>query len=287
MDKVSAARPAGYGQDKDTSIVFWQEVLNEVTPYLGYPDNASTDCADMNTSESFYQRVSEIWSCEILKSRVYLLYDLVSNPDGSNSYLELGLNNQKTTLIDEALSVSYNFSQWDNSDCSNKNEITGIFPLSRQQEKKYSINRCDINQNIATAAKIVINGEKSSIASRSTTLGKYQPLTVGWTSITGALGDQANQNLFYEQGPHLKQIFKLACIAYTDNWLTTIVKDNTIFANKSQKEIYTKLDNLITKSPTSPQNEKSCISNKDDVSLINFANSILLSCFNNSSIGLG
>ena len=267
MDKVSAARPAGYGQDKDTSILFWQEVLNEVTPYLGYPDNASTDCADMNTSESFYQRVSEIWSCEILKSRVYLLYDLVSNPDGSNSYLELGLNNQKTTLIDEALSVSYNYSQWDNSDCSSKNEITGIFPLSRQQEKKYSINRCDINQNIATAAKIVINGEKSSIASRSTTLGKYQPLTVGWTAITGALGDQSNQNLFYEQGPHLKQIFKHACIAYTDNWLTTIVKDNSIFANKSQKEIYAKLDNLITKSPTSPQNEKSCISNKKNLKI--------------------
>ena len=267
MDKVSSSRPAGYGQDKDTSVLFWQEVLNEITPYLGYPDNASTDCADMNTSESFYLRVSEIWSCEILKSRVYLLHDLTENPDGSNSYLELGINNQKTTLIDEALSVSYNYSQWDNSDCSSKNEITGIFPLSRYQEKKYSINRCDINQNIATAAKIVINGEKTLIGSRPTSLGKYQPLTVGWSSIAGALGDQSTQNTFYQQGPHIKQIFKQACIAYTDNWLTTIVKDNSIFVNKSQKEIFAKLDNLISKSPTSPQNEKNCMLNKKIIKL--------------------
>ena len=270
MDKVSSSRPANYGQDKDTSILFWQEVLHEITPYLGYPDNASTDCADMTTSEAFYQKVAEIWSCEILKNRVYLLHDLVTNPDESNSYLEIGINNQKNTLIDEALSVSYNYSQWDNSDCSSKNDITGIFPLTKQQEKKYSIDRCDINQNIATAAKIVIKGESVPIASRSTADGKYQPLANGWLNITGALGSPTTQDLFFKQGPHLKQNLKSACIAYTDEWLTTIIKDNSIFTNKSEKEINVKLENLIFKSPTSPQNEKSCMVNKKKITMDSF-----------------
>ena len=224
-DIILENKPFGYGEDPKTAVALWQEVILNIQDKLGNPLNISLDCKDIEVSKNIDVKIKQLWQCEIEKRKLFILDNANVNLDGTYSYSQISDDAVTSTLISEALAVSYNFSEFESS-CNSKDYTSGVFPLTLEQAKKFNIDRCNEVDNILTTAKIVLDGESIPPGERVSNY-LYQPLANGWSKIVGALGDLETINNFYKIGPRQETTISKNCENEIKNFVIYLISNNT------------------------------------------------------------
>lgn len=239
--------------EKSKNAIYWQSVLKDIEPYMANPKNKSSDCSSIDLPDDMYNRIIDIWKCEYTKHNVKIYYS--NNSDsGELKFNQLSSESALNQLLAQALAVSYNYSGWSKIKCNPFSSTTGIFPITKEQDKRYNISRCNDAQNIAVAAKIVMSDLETPVEERISVLGKYQPEFYGWDKINGALGNSKNLEKLYIYGPYSVNKISNICKNYTLTYFT-----NNINKANLEKQFPT-FNNLFSDpNKLSPRNTSDCL----------------------------
>ncbi|MEV3922890.1 hypothetical protein [Actinomadura coerulea] len=231
-------RADGNEKDQENARKYWSKVIASSGLFMERTANPGGACAvpppddpDKPWSVSF--RIITIWRCET--NRIQELYLVTgAKPDGAKYKYSVQTDRAAAveTLVNEAMSVSYGAGGWKTEGCDDrKNSRQGIFPMTREEAEEAGVeDRCDVDKNIAGAAKLVLSVETVPPGERPHDLGSFQPMIGGWQKLSVAMG--TDLTLFSLIGPG-QNGFEASdkCIAVMRKFLTDIAPHAEEFAS--------------------------------------------------------
>ncbi|URM98912.1 hypothetical protein LUW76_33815 [Actinomadura madurae] len=223
--------PNGGDTDKENARKYWSKVIEtsgifvnrSATP--GEPCAPPPDAPDRPYSISF--KILYIWRCET--SRMTDLY-VVTMTGATPHTVESDRHAAAELLVQEALSVSYGASRWKTAGCDEgSGKPQGIFPMTKEEAAKAGVRRrCDVAENIAGAARLVLSVERVKPEQRATELGRFQPMVGGWQNLGIALGDDLEH--FSRSGPGQTFTASDDCVRAMTRFLTAVAPLASDFA---------------------------------------------------------
>jgi hypothetical protein len=232
-------KPNGDKNDQANARKYWTKIIEASGIFVDRGANPDSPCSvppeDPRKPWSVSYRVISIWHCQISRMpELYLVTDTSNEGKGRYTYtVEPDRANAAETLINEAMSVSYGGSHWDNKGCDNAaDKPQGIFPMTKGEAASAGLrDRCDVDADISAAAKLVLAEEKVPPGERDKSLGGYQPMIGGWQRLSIAMGTQTK--LFAQVGPNRAFHQTSGCEAAIDTYLTAIAPYAGEFAKLS------------------------------------------------------
>lgn len=223
--------PNGGDTDEENARKYWSKVIEtsgifvnrSATP--GEPCAPPPDAPDRPYSISF--KILYIWRCET--SRMTDLY-VVTMTGATPHTVESDRHAAAELLVQEALSVSYGASRWKTAGCDEgSGKPQGIFPMTKEEAAKAGVRRrCDVAENIAGAARLVLSVERVKPEQRATELGRFQPMVGGWQNLGIALGDDLEH--FSRSGPGQTFTASDDCVRAMTRFLTAVAPLASDFA---------------------------------------------------------
>ncbi|TDC45198.1 hypothetical protein E1281_31185 [Actinomadura sp. KC345] len=198
----------GDEQDQENARKYWSMVIETSGIFMDRSGAPGEACAvpppdDPEEPWSISFKIISVWRCEA--TRIQDLY-LVTDGEYEGEEFKYTIQEDRAaaiqTLVNEALSVSYGASKWKTEDCDNadEEEPQGIFPMTKDEAEEAEVtDRCDVESNIAGAAKMVLAVEKTPPKDRPDELGVFQPMIGGWEKLGIAMG--TDLDLFALIGP--------------------------------------------------------------------------------------
>jgi len=229
LDKWSGVAAPPY---KDADKMWMQAVQNAAimaSPTLSAavctPRASATVAGKVNVD----QVITDLFGCVLARAAALHVVSDATVVGATVTFSEYDVPTAVTMVTEEARTVSYAYSKWNNATCKPGDPLAGIFPLTQTQATQAGEpNRCDVVANVRAAAKIVAAGEVGVPTGRSTAGGPYAPMLGGWASITGALGtDGATLSLV---GTGAQWAPSAACTAVMTAFLTRASKPGSPFA---------------------------------------------------------
>lgn len=216
--------------DQEAAATFWQTVLTQ-SGLFADPDQSSGECGGVADGTPVDQMVEQIWSCEIGQvSQLHVVSGTSTNTQGVVTFTEYETDTATATLIAEAKTVAWGFSQYGAAACQESAELAGVFPLTAQQAADVgTVERCDAASNIRAAARIVLAGEQVPVADRSSAAGPFAPMLGGWAAMSAALGQDAAT--FATVGPAASWTASAACTSALDTFVVSLAGDGSIFTD--------------------------------------------------------
>ncbi len=231
--------PNGTADDMENARKYWGKVIDQTGIFMDRSFKPGQPCAlpsdDPNKPYSVSFKIIYIWRCETTRLRdLYLVTAAKTDDKGNPVYtVEPSRSQADETLVNEALSVSYAASKWKagKKDCDNsKDDREGIFPMTKAEATEAKVtDRCDIEQNIDGAAKLVLSVEQVEPDKRPHDLGLFEPMEGGWTKLGIALGQDLK--LFAVVGPGTDFTATNACTAVMKKFFTAIAPAAGEFAS--------------------------------------------------------
>ncbi|WP_141578177.1 NlpC/P60 family protein [Actinomadura sp. WMMA1423] len=252
-------KPDGDEKDQANARKYWSKVIATSGIFVERTANPDGPCAvptpdDPEKPWSISFKIISIWRCET--NRIQDLY-LVTGGKYMEGQFKYSVQDNRAaaveTLVNEAMSVSYGAGKWKTEGCDNgKDSRQGIFPMTKKEAEEAGVeDRCDVDKNIAGAAKLVLSVEKVPPEERPHDLGVFQPMIGGWQKLSIAMG--TDLELFSLIGPG-QNTFEGTdeCTAVMRKFLTDIAPYANEFASLKKppgidtvySEWETKLENL-------------------------------------------
>ncbi|MBB6400166.1 hypothetical protein BKA00_007080 [Actinomadura coerulea] len=200
-------KPDGNEKDQENARKYWSKVIAASGIFMERTANPDGPCAvpppdDPEKPWSVSFKIISIWRCET--NRLQNLYLVTGGKYQEGGFKYSVQDNRPAaveTLVNEAMSVSYGAGKWKTDDCDNgKDSRQGIFPMTKKEAEEAGVeDRCDVDKNIAGAAKLVLSVEKVPPEERPHDLGVFQPMVGGWQKLSIAMG--TDLELFSLIGP--------------------------------------------------------------------------------------
>ena len=202
-------------EDEKLAELFWSAVVSR-SGLLVDPSTGKTDCdAYVDGPGTIAAAISTIWSCEAARTDLRVLE---RHEDSPEKFAEVTGSAAGELLAQEATTVAWNFSQFDDATCDLADPRAGIFPLTADAAAEAGVSdRCDAVENIRGAAQLVMSGETQSAGSRPTGKGPFQPMLGGWAKIPWALGN--DPGLFAAAGPPARWNPDRSCSSAIEAWV--------------------------------------------------------------------
>jgi hypothetical protein len=232
--------PAGSEGRQERAREYWAKVIaaSGLFTALGTaPETApEEECSvprpdDPDKPWSISFKVIFIWSCAGARSAEPHLVTGSRYADGSVEFeVEPDRSAAIKVLVDEALAVSYAAGGWETRRCDDGADgRQGVFPMTRQEAAAARVtDRCDVDANIAGAARLVLGDEAVQPRSRAAGLGPFQPMAGGWQRLSVAMGDDLG--LFSKVGPSRNYTGTEACTTVMTAYLRAIAPHAAEFA---------------------------------------------------------
>ena len=197
----------GDEKDQENARKYWSKVIETSGIFMDRSASPEGACAvpppdDPDEPWSISFKIISVWRCEA--TRIQDLY-LVTDGEHEDGEFKYTVQQDRVaaiqTIVNEALSVSYGASEWETEECDNADdEPQGIFPMTEEEAEEAGVtDRCDVEENIAGAAKLVLSVEKTPPKDRPDELGVFQPMIGGWEKLGIAMG--TDLDLFALIGP--------------------------------------------------------------------------------------
>ena len=274
--KAPKWKPHGTKQDQANARKYWSRVIETSGIFVERTTSTDGPCTvpppdDPDKPWSISYKIITIWRCEATRIQdLYLVTYVELDEEGKPSYtLENDRITVIRTLVEEAMSVSYGASKWKTEECdNNKDDRQGIFPMTKEEAEEAGVeDRCDVDKNIAGAAKLVLSVEKTPPKDRPKDLGRFQPMIGGWDKLSIAMG--TDRELFSRVGPGRNR-FEASeqCLGVMRRYLTDIAPHASAFAELTEPppadtvytEWYTKLRNIEEAHDlTNPSSDDACV----------------------------
>ncbi|WP_433477222.1 hypothetical protein ACQPZP_09305 [Spirillospora sp. CA-142024] len=241
----------GNAKDQENARKYWSKVIASSGIFMDRSANPDGPCAvpppdDPEKPWSISFKIITIWRCEA--NRIQDLYLVTSGKYDSGGFKYAVQDNRAAaveTLVNEAMSVSYGAGKWKTDKCDNgKDSRQGVFPMTKKEAEEADLeDRCDVDKNIAAAAKLVLSVEKTKPEDRPHDLGVFQPMIGGWQKISIAMG--TDLELFSLIGPGQNGFHGTEkCTAVMRKFLTDIAPHATEFGKMEKAptadEVYSK-----------------------------------------------
>ncbi|QKG23352.1 hypothetical protein ACTIVE_4995 [Actinomadura verrucosospora] len=267
-------KPDGARKDQENARKYWSKVIEASGIFVDRTADPDAPCAvpppddpDKPWSTSF--KIISIWRCET--TRMPELYLVTGAKYDDENRVRFTVESDRTaateTLVNEALSVSYGASKWKTDKCENvKGGRQGVFPMTKKEAKAAGVkDRCDVDANIAGAARLVLSVEKVKPEKRPHDRGPFQPMAGGWPKLSIAVG--TDLTLFSLVGPGQEFAPKDSCTKVMSSFLTAIAPHATAFGKltappKSDK-VFSEWEPKLEKAEkagriTDPGNDPAC-----------------------------
>lgn len=174
--------------NQEAAATFWQEVLTRAR-VVADPTTTSGECTVLSDSTPVDQMIEEIWSCELAQTpHLFVISGAGTTSTGNVQFTEYPRDLAESTLITEAKAVAWAYSRYGDTECVETTPTAGVFPLGPADG---AVSRCDPEENIRAAAKLVISGAAVPVNERDTTTGPFAPMVGGWAKMPSALGPDA------------------------------------------------------------------------------------------------
>ncbi|WP_143227002.1 hypothetical protein [Actinomadura mexicana] len=231
-------KPDGNEKDQENARKYWSKVIATSGIFVERTANPEGPCAvpppdDPEKPWSVSFKIISIFRCET--NRIQNLYLVTGGKYQEGGFKYSVQDNRPAaveTLVNEAMSVSYGAGKWKTEGCDNgKDSRQGIFPMTKKEAEEAGVeDRCDVDKNIAGAAKLVLSVEKVPPEERPHDLGNFQPMVGGWQKLSIAMG--TDLKLFSQIGPG-QNGFEASdeCITVMRKFLTDIAPYATEFAS--------------------------------------------------------
>ncbi|MEV0662582.1 hypothetical protein ACIBI3_22975 [Actinomadura luteofluorescens] len=228
----------GNQKDQENARKYWSKVIATSGIFVERTANPDGPCAvpppdDPEKPWSVSFKIISIWRCET--NRLQDLYVVTGGKYQENQFKYSVQDNRAAaveTLVNEAMSVSYGAGKWKTEGCDDKkDDRQGIFPMTKKEAEEAGVDdRCDVDKNIAGAAKLVLSVEQVPPEDRPHDLGVFQPMIGGWQKLSIAMG--TDLKLFSLIGPG-QNGFEASdeCSAVMRKFLTDIAPFATEFAS--------------------------------------------------------
>ncbi|MEU9866737.1 hypothetical protein AB0C87_02685 [Actinomadura sp. NPDC048021] len=228
------------GNEKDQAEArkYWSKAIATSGIFMERTANPDGPCAvpapdDPEKPWSVSFKIITVWRCET--NRIQNLY-LVTDGKYQEGQFKYTVEDNRPaaveTLVNEAMSVSYGAGKWKTEGCDDKKDSRqGIFPMTKKEAEEAGVeDRCDVDKNIAGAAKLVLSVEKVPPEDRPKDLGVFQPMVGGWQKLSIAMG--TDLKLFSLIGPG-QESFEASdkCIAVMRKFLTDVAPYANEFAS--------------------------------------------------------
>ncbi|MEO3826350.1 NlpC/P60 family protein [Actinomadura sp. B10D3] len=194
-------------KDLKNARKYWTRVIETSGIFVDRNSNLDAPCT-VPPPDGLYQswsisfKIIFIWRCEADRlSELHLVTGGVYEKGKFKYRVESDRTAAVKTLVNEAVSVSYGAGKWKTEECDDdEDDRQGIFPMTKQEARDAGLaDRCDVDKNIATAARLVLSVEKEPPEQRRRDLGPYQPMVGGWQKLGIATG--TGMKLFSKIGP--------------------------------------------------------------------------------------
>ncbi|NDU77038.1 hypothetical protein GWI34_31125 [Actinomadura sp. DSM 109109] len=268
-------KPYGKAKDQENARKYWSKVIAASGIFVERNGNPDGPCAvpppdDPEKPWSISFRIITIWRCEA--NRTPDLYLVTGGKWQENEFkytVQTDRSAAVETLVNEAMSVSYGASKWQTDKCDDgKDSRQGIFPMTKEEAKKAKVDdRCDVDKNIAGAAKLVLAGESVPPEERPHDLGNFQPMVGGWQLLSIALGTDLERFSLIGPGQNTFEATD-QCITVMRKFLTDIAPHATEFASLKKPpgldKVYSEWQPKLTKLETDhkivdPGSDKACM----------------------------
>ncbi|WP_433467833.1 CHAP domain-containing protein [Spirillospora sp. CA-128828] len=228
----------GDAKDQANARKYWSKVIETSGIFMDRSPDPGAPCAvpppdDPKKPWPVSFKIISIWRCEATRLQdLYLVSGGSYDQKGDFGYkVETDRATAIGILVNEALSVSYGAGKWKTDKCDDsKDDRQGVFPMTKKEAEEAGVeDRCDVEKNIAGAAKLVLSVEKVPPKERAHDLGVFQPMAGGWQKISVAMGNDLG--LFSEVGPAQEDYTASdACTAVMRRFLETMAPHATDFA---------------------------------------------------------
>ncbi|WP_346049309.1 hypothetical protein [Actinomadura chokoriensis] len=231
-------RPDGTAKDQENARKYWSEVIETSGIFVDRTADPDAPCAvpppdDPEKPWSVSFKIISIWNCQATRSpELYLVtggeYD--SKDDRMRYTVETDRAAATHALVNEALSVSYGAGKWKTGKCDNaKDGRQGVFPMTEREARTAGVeDRCDVDENITGAARLVLSAEKVKPERRPHDRGPFQPMVGGWQKLGIAMG--TDLGLFSIVGPGQRFSPDDTCTKVMTEFVTLIAPHATDFA---------------------------------------------------------
>ncbi|GAA4096753.1 hypothetical protein GCM10022214_70690 [Actinomadura miaoliensis] len=267
-------KPNGSAKDQENARKYWGKIIEVAGIFVDRsadPDRPCTvpppDDPDKPWSISF--KIISVWRCEA--TRLQDLYLVTGGRYKGKEFaysVETDRATAVKTLVNEAMSVSYGAGKWKTKGCDDdKDKRQGIFPMTKKEAKAAGVrDRCDVDENIAGAAKLVLSVERIEPKKRPQDLGVFQPMVGGWAKLGIAMG--TDLRLFSTIGPGTEFTTSEECTQVMTGFLTAIAPHAKDFADledpPSREKVYSewepKLSDLAAANGlTDPSSDRACV----------------------------
>ncbi|MBO2465322.1 transglycosylase family protein [Actinomadura violacea] len=230
-------KPDGVLKDQENARKYWSRVIEASGIFVDRTADPDAPCAvpppdDPKKPWSTSFKIISIWRCET--TRMPELYLVTSAKYDEKNRVRYTVEPDRAaateTLVNEALSVSYGAGKWKTDKCENvKGGRQGVFPMTKKEAEAAGVkDRCDVDANIAGAARLVLSVEKVKPEKRPHDRGPFQPMAGGWQKLSIAMG--TDLDLFSLVGPGQGFAPKESCTKVMTAFLTAIAPHATAFA---------------------------------------------------------
>ncbi|GAA2252120.1 hypothetical protein GCM10010402_04080 [Actinomadura luteofluorescens] len=228
----------GNERDQENARKYWSKVIATSGIFMERTASPGGACAvpppdDPEKPWSVSFKIISIWRCETNRlQNLYLVTGAKYQEGGFKYSVQENRPAAVETLVNEAMSVSYGAGKWKTDKCENgKDSRQGIFPMTKEEAEEAGVeDRCDVDKNIAGAAKLVLSVEKVPPEERPNGIGPFQPMIGGWQKLSIAMG--TDLKLFSQIGPG-QNTFEASdkCLAVMRKFLTDVAPFATEFAS--------------------------------------------------------
>lgn len=190
---------AAYSGDVEQADPFWSDVFDRLG-VLTLLEDPADGCSGQSGPVPYLIEV--IWRCELAQFDLLVVTGVSGKSSGDSSEESvLQVASQRDAadlLVAEALRVAAGFSQLGEADCDDDAALAGVFPLTSDTSKGPA--RCDPEENIASAAKLVGAAASAPLPLRSRR-GPFAPMLAGWDALPLVIGDVDTVQRFVVEGP--------------------------------------------------------------------------------------
>ena len=217
---VSADHPDRFN-NADEYSKYWQDAIARSGLILDPAAAADDTCLQTPDSSDVGEEISIIFSCEA-RTRPSLV--TVTSVDGSHIMTVEGTDS-RDVIISEAQSVAWAFSQWGKKRCRAGDVVSGVFPLTKAQASKGGAkDRCNVEQNIRAAARLIFDVEKLPLIQRPHST-PFEKMIGGWNTIPYALGK--DKSSFMITGPADNWTPSADCQQLITQWQVQVESDTS------------------------------------------------------------
>lgn len=228
---------------------YWTDALNR-SGLVVSPTADDSNCTKLPAGLNNAEKISWAVSCQVAsrKNGIELVTDysdneptIVQGPDAA------------ARLADEAISVAAIYSRLGEAACNDGAAHAGVFPLTAANMANTKVgdldnlDRCDAEDNILVAAKMLVDGEAEPVKKRSTSQGKFAPMLGGWAAMPWVMN--GTTAAFAKAGPIQPWNPNNECVAVMQAWVVEKTAAGSPLNNNALVNNPAALNTLISGAP--------------------------------------